>query len=64
MDIYVLFLNGIKHKQFKLEKDALEFKDLLLSQTIDNKIKIIHEEYIDDFSYYDTGCKVDLIYEN
>ncbi len=64
MDIYVLFLNDTKYKQFALEKDALALKDLMLSENPNSKIKIIHEEYIDDFSYYDTCCKIYVLFEN
>ncbi len=64
MDIYVLFLNGKKYSQYRTVEESIKIKNLLLEKEPDSKIKILQEEYIDDFSNYDTGCKFYLVYSN
>ncbi len=61
MDIFILLLNDIPTR-FKTKKDALDYKDKLLSICPKNKIIIIHEEYQDEF--YDKCCNVYTIFEN
>ncbi len=64
MDIYILFLNGERYSQYKTEEESIRHKNNLLEKNPESKIKIVNEKYIDDFSYYDTKCRLNLVYSN
>ncbi len=77
MDIFILEINGVNIKQFstlELAKqhlcliDCEKSEKTLSNQNSENsenynKIRILHEEYIDDFNGSDNCCRLHVVYE-
>jgi hypothetical protein len=62
MNIFTLFINDVKHKQYKTMDDALKYCEEIIKNSSSKKLKIILEEFC-EFGYSDSCCKIYELYE-